>query len=64
MGQLTLSEYLQSFHRPLARAVFAWDDPMPALLDLPLSAIRVAARWLARRKTAAAPSLQSAKLPT
>lgn len=63
-GRLTPSAYLQSFRRPLARAVFAWDDPMPALLDLPLSAIRVAARWLARRKTAAAPPLQSAKLPT
>lgn len=64
-GQLAPSAYLQSFHRPLARAVFAWDDPMPALLDLPLSAVRVAARWLTRHKTAAAPSsLQSVKLPT
>jgi len=63
-GRLTLSAYLQSFRRPLARAVFAWDDPVPALLDLPLSAVRVAKRWLARRKTAAVPPLQSVKLPT
>jgi D-aspartate ligase len=63
-GRLTLSAYLQSFRPPLARAVFVWDDPMPGLLDLPLSAVRVAGRWLARRKTAAAPRLQSAKLHT
>jgi len=38
---------------------------VPGLLDMPLSALRVAARWLARRKSAAAqPPLQSAKLPT
>ena len=63
-GRLTPSAYLQSFRRPLARAVFAWDDPMPALLDVPLSAVRFATRWLVRRKTAASPPLQSAKLPT
>ncbi len=63
-GSLPPTAYLRSFQRPLALAVFAWDDPVPALLDLPLSAARVAARWLARRKTAAAPPLQSAKLPT
>ena len=64
-GRLSLAAYLRSFRRPLALAVFAWDDPVPGLLDLPLSALRVAARWLARRKSAAAqPPLQSAKLPT
>lgn len=63
-GRLTPSTYLKSFRGPRARAVFAWDDPMPALLDLPLSAVRVAARWLARRKSAEAPPLQSAKLHT
>jgi predicted ATP-grasp superfamily ATP-dependent carboligase len=63
-GRLSPTAYLRSFRRPLALAVFAWDDPVPALLDLPLSAMRVAARWLARRKGAAAPPLQSAKLPT
>jgi predicted ATP-grasp superfamily ATP-dependent carboligase len=63
-GRLSLVAYLRSFRRPMALAVFAWDDPVPALLDLPLSATRVAARWLARHKTGAALPLQSAKLPT
>jgi D-aspartate ligase len=63
-GRLSPVTYLRSFHRPLAGAVFAWDDPLPALLDLPLSALRVATRQLARRKSAAAPPLQSAKLHT
>jgi len=63
-GSLPLTAYLRSFRKPMALAVFAWDDPVPALLDLPLSAARVAARWLARRKGTAAPPLQSANLPT
>jgi D-aspartate ligase len=63
-GGLPPTAYLRSFRRPLALAVFAWDDPVPALLDLPLSAVRVAARWLARRKGTASPPLQSANLPT
>ncbi len=61
-GDLSPIAYLRSLRRPLVLAVFAWDDPLPALLDLPLSAVRVAARWLARRDRVAAPSLQSAKL--
>lgn len=61
-GRLSFAAYLRSFRRPLVLAVFAWDDPWPALLDLPLSAMRVVARTLARRKRAAAPALQSAKL--
>jgi D-aspartate ligase len=63
-GRLSPLAYLRSFHRPLAGAVFAWDDPLPALLDLPLSALRVATRRLTRRKNAAVPPLQSAKLHT
>lgn len=61
-GRLSPLAYLRSFRRPLAGAVFAWDDPLPALLDLPLSAVRIAARSLGRRKGAAAPAPQSAKL--
>ena len=61
-GRLSPLAYLRSFRRPLAWAVFAWDDPLPALLDLPLSAVRIAARSLGRRKGAAAPAPQSAKL--
>jgi D-aspartate ligase len=61
-GRLLPLAYLRSFRQPLAWAVFAWDDPLPALLDLPLSAIRIAARSLDRRKGAAATAPQSAKL--
>jgi len=61
-GTLSPIAYLCSLRRPLVLAVFAWDDPLPALLDLPLSAIRVAARWLGRRSRAAGPTLHSAKL--
>jgi predicted ATP-grasp superfamily ATP-dependent carboligase len=60
-GRLSPLAYLRSFRRPLAWAVFAWDDPLPALLDLPLTAVRVAARSFGRCKGAAAPSPQSAK---
>jgi predicted ATP-grasp superfamily ATP-dependent carboligase len=61
-GRLSPLSYLRSFRRPLAWAVFAWDDPLPALFDLPLSVIRVAARSLGRRKGAAAHAPQSANL--
>lgn len=32
-GQLTVRDYLRSFRRPLAHAIFAADDPLPGLLD-------------------------------
>lgn len=63
-GRLSPLAYLQSLRPPLAAAVFAWDDPIPALLDLPLSAIRVATRWFSRAGRAARPPLRSAKLPS
>lgn len=62
-GRLSPVSYLRSLRGPVASAVFAWDDPLPALLDLPLSAIRVATRRLSR-KSAGAPALRSAKLPS
>jgi predicted ATP-grasp superfamily ATP-dependent carboligase len=37
-GRLSLRAYLRSFSGPLESAIFAWDDPMPGLLDLPLFA--------------------------
>ena len=37
-GDLTLGEYLASFRKPLAFANFALDDPMPAIVELPLVA--------------------------
>jgi D-aspartate ligase len=55
-GRLSPIAYLQSLRHSAASAVFAWDDPLPAALDLPLSAVRIIARYLARqpRKTIAA----------
>jgi D-aspartate ligase len=60
-GRLSLAAYLRSLRRPSASAVFAWDDPWPALLDLPSSLARVIARGLSRRTRSAAKPLQSAK---
>jgi D-aspartate ligase len=37
-GTLSLREYLASFRRPLAFANFASDDPVPALVELPMAA--------------------------
>ena len=36
-GDLTLGEYLASFRKPLAFANFALDDPLPALVELPVA---------------------------
>jgi predicted ATP-grasp superfamily ATP-dependent carboligase len=63
-GKLSPTEYIRSWRRCAASAVYAWDDPWPAVLDLPLVAMRVASRWLSRRNRAAARALQSARLPS
>jgi predicted ATP-grasp superfamily ATP-dependent carboligase len=49
-GTLSPIDYLRSLRSPSACAVFAWDDPWPAALELPLVAARVALRRLSRRK--------------
>jgi len=59
-GRLAPLDYLRSLRLSAASAVFAWDDPRPAALDLPLAAARVAKRRLSRRRREAAASLQSA----
>jgi predicted ATP-grasp superfamily ATP-dependent carboligase/glycosyltransferase involved in cell wall biosynthesis len=56
-GELPVQNYLRGVRPPLACAIFASDDPLPALLDAPLLAMigfrrKLAAarkRWLARR---------------
>jgi D-aspartate ligase len=53
-GRLSPIAYLQSLRHSAASAVFAWDDPLPGALDLPLSAVRVVARHVARRRRNAA----------
>jgi predicted ATP-grasp superfamily ATP-dependent carboligase len=37
-GNLTAGQYLKSFAKPLAFANFAFDDPMPAIVELPVAA--------------------------
>lgn len=61
IGRLSPIAYLRSLRRSSASAVFAWDDPLPAAFDLPLSAVRVATRRLGRRNRDAA-ALHSVKL--
>jgi predicted ATP-grasp superfamily ATP-dependent carboligase len=39
-GRLKLREYLQSLHGPLQFALAAADDPLPALMDLPIFAFK------------------------
>lgn len=39
-----LSGYLASYRRPLAWATMAWDDPVPALVEIPITALRMLRR--------------------
>jgi predicted ATP-grasp superfamily ATP-dependent carboligase len=34
-GRLSIGSYLRSFRPPVESAIFAWDDPVPGLLDVP-----------------------------
>lgn len=61
-GRLSAFDYLRSLNRSSARAVFALDDPWPAVIDIPLSAARVVTRRLSRRNRNATAALQSARL--
>lgn len=45
-GELTPAGYLRSLGQRLTFAAFAWDDPLPGLLELPLTAARVVTRKL------------------
>jgi len=47
-GQLNVRGYLRSLQSPLEFALFAADDPMPALLELPLHALCLGAKALGR----------------
>jgi predicted ATP-grasp superfamily ATP-dependent carboligase len=48
-GDLSLTSYLASLAKPRVFSTFASDDPMPALVDLPITAYRVITRRLLRR---------------
>jgi D-aspartate ligase len=39
-GRLGLANYCACWRRPLVLAAFAWDDPLPGLLELPLALYR------------------------
>jgi predicted ATP-grasp superfamily ATP-dependent carboligase len=45
-GRLTLWGYMSSFHLPMALAAFTLDDPIPGLVDLPLTFARTLIRRL------------------
>src|SRR6266404_837317 len=45
-GRLSLRTYLRSLRGQVESAIFAWDDPAPGLLDLPLFACALAKRLL------------------
>jgi D-aspartate ligase len=47
-GALSPREYLASFRPPVEFAIFAFDDPLPALADVPLMVRRA---WIRRRAT-------------
>ena len=51
-GRLSLSEYSRSLRGPRASAIFAADDPLPGLLELPLLAYLLGRRVLRGGKIA------------
>jgi D-aspartate ligase len=48
-GRLSLMSYLRSLRRPIERAVFAADDPIPCLLEVPMLAMSRSVLRLHRR---------------
>jgi len=44
-----LSNYLASFRQPLAWATMAWDDPVPFLVEVPITALRILRRRMSKR---------------
>jgi D-aspartate ligase len=45
-GRLEPREYARSLRRPRERAIFAWDDPLPGLIEAPILAYALARRLL------------------
>src|SRR6202171_1223921 len=54
-GTLTPIDYLRSYRRPIAFATFGKDDPLPALVDLPLTAWRALTRRLSLKRASSNP---------
>ncbi|PYR31385.1 MAG: hypothetical protein DMF90_25695 [Acidobacteria bacterium] len=49
-GSFSLRAYIRSLSGPRESAIFAWDDPLPGLLDLPLFACTAGRRLLLSRR--------------
>ena len=45
-GRLSLRAYVRSLQGPRESAIFAWDDPLPGFLELPLLACTLGKRIL------------------
>ncbi|HEY0219455.1 MAG TPA: ATP-grasp domain-containing protein [Afipia sp.] len=55
LHRLNLRTWFEGYRQKLTWAVFAWDDPLPALLELPTTLARVAWRTLVRNFRAVPP---------
>jgi len=62
-GALTLSDYLAGFRRQLTFADFACDDPLPAIVELPVLAWNRIADWNAKGPGARRPKAHRERLP-
>jgi predicted ATP-grasp superfamily ATP-dependent carboligase len=49
-GRNSPARYFSSLHQPITFAVFAKDDPLPALFELPLVVVRALIRSMAPRQ--------------
>jgi len=52
-GRLSLRSYLRSLQPPRESAIFAWDDPAPGFLDLPLFACMLGQRLFSKQTNGA-----------
>ena len=59
-GRLSFTSYLRSLKPPRESAIFAWDDPAPGFLDLPLLACALGKRLLSRKETHAETGVSAA----
>ena len=58
-GHISVTDYVRSLRQRLTFATFAWDDPLPGLIEMPLTAWRVISRSVAslwRRSEPAKPT--------
>jgi len=50
IGRLSPTAYLRSFRGPLEPAIYALDDPLPCLLEVPLLSFWKLKRWIRLRR--------------